>query len=201
MQKTKRNAKTIVKAAPATSTPASEVMPVTEPLEVVSAAVSVTTEINTDANPVTTAEANPAPSVEQPTAETTEPKAKTGKKSAAPKAASPKATTPKTATREVSANEVKTKGKKKTLAVVAKEAKTEKPVVRKAKMIRDSFTFPESDYALIAQLKQRAIGLGQEIKKSELLRAGLVALSAMPDQDLLVSLGQVERVKMGRPSK
>jgi hypothetical protein len=67
--------------------------------------------------------------------------------------------------------------------------------------VRDSFTFPADDYALFASLKHRALNAGREIKKSELLRAGLATLTAMSDGDLLATLDGVERIKTGRPSK
>ena len=82
-----------------------------------------------------------------------------------------------------------------------KEAKAKKIVVKKPKLVRDSFTFPETDYAQLAALKQRALSAGHEIKKSELLRAGLAALVAMSDASLLKALAAVERIKTGRPSK
>lgn len=86
-----------------------------------------------------------------------------------------------------------------------KDAKAPKPVkepkVRKPKLIRDSFTFPEADYALLAELKQRALAEGHDIKKSELLRAGLLALAAMPAKSFLARLSKVERIKTGRPGK
>lgn len=83
----------------------------------------------------------------------------------------------------------------------AKESRVRKPAPKKAKLIRDSFTFPENDYALLATLKSRALGAGHEIKKSELLRAGLSALAALSDEDLLKVLNGVERIKTGRPAK
>jgi len=39
-----------------------------------------------------------------------------------------------------------------------------------------------------------------EIKKSEVLRAGLLALEGMSDTQLQKISGQVERIKTGRPS-
>lgn len=88
------------------------------------------------------------------------------------------------------------------LAKGGKQGKTKKDAApKKAKLIRDSFTFPESDYVLLAILKQRALNAGCEIKKSELLRAGLNALNAMPETELLKVLDGVERIKTGRPSK
>ena len=82
-----------------------------------------------------------------------------------------------------------------------KESKAKKVVPKKPKLVRDSFTFPENDYALLAELKQRALKAGHEIKKSELLRAGLAALAAMAEQDLVTALAGVERIKTGRPAK
>jgi hypothetical protein len=69
----------------------------------------------------------------------------------------------------------------------------------KAKLVRDSFTFPATDYARIGELKQRALKSGLEIKKSELLRAGLAALSVLTDAELLKALGCLDRLKPGRP--
>lgn len=82
-----------------------------------------------------------------------------------------------------------------------KESKTRKAAPKKAKPVRDSFTFPADDYALLAELKQRALKAGHEIKKSELLRAGLLTLAAMNEQDLVTAMAGVERIKTGRPSK
>lgn len=86
-------------------------------------------------------------------------------------------------------------------AKAAKEVKAKKVVPKKPKLVRDSFTFPENDYALLAEIKQRALKAGHEIKKSELLRAGLAALAAMPEQELVAALVGVERIKTGRPAK
>lgn len=83
----------------------------------------------------------------------------------------------------------------------AKESKPKKAVIKKPKLVRDSFTFPESDYALFATLKQKALQGGREIKKSELLRAGLNVLSALSQEELLGILAKVESIKTGRPSK
>ena len=66
-------------------------------------------------------------------------------------------------------------------------------------VIRDSFTMPLADYALIGVLKRRCIGLGVAIKKSELLRAGLVALEELPDASLSRVVAAIETIKTGRP--
>lgn len=72
---------------------------------------------------------------------------------------------------------------------------------KKPKLVRDSFTMPRADFDLIAQLKDRALGFKQAAKKSELLRAGLHALSAMPDAKLKATLAGLTPLKAGRPKK
>lgn len=72
---------------------------------------------------------------------------------------------------------------------------------KKTKTVRDSFNMPEHDYALIGLLKKRALAAALEIKKSELLRAGLKVLSRMPEKEFLAALATVDPVKTGRPKK
>ena len=71
--------------------------------------------------------------------------------------------------------------------------------VQPVRVVRDSFTMPIEDYGRIGVLKERCIRLGVALKKSELLRAGLVALDRLPDESLSQLIAQVERVKTGRP--
>jgi len=82
-----------------------------------------------------------------------------------------------------------------------KLVKVKKQVPKKPKLVRDSFTIPESDYALFATLKQRALAAGIEVKKSELLRASLTILAGLDDGALAKAIGQVNRIKTGRPKK
>lgn len=77
--------------------------------------------------------------------------------------------------------------------------KADKP--KKHKLVRDSFTIPKNEYAVLDELKQRAAKLGQPAKKSELLRAGVKALAAMSDVAFQACLGAVPAVKTGRPAK
>ena len=72
---------------------------------------------------------------------------------------------------------------------------------KKPKLVRDSFTMPKDEYQAIETLKQRATGLQRTVKKSELLRAGLMALSAMDDKNLVAILAKVPALKTGRPLK
>ena len=96
------------------------------------------------------------------------------------------------------ANQIATKVKSAKPVKVSKEKKAEP---KKPRLVRDSFTFPESDYAQIAALKLRALNAGVEIKKSEVLRAALVTLSKLADAELIVALEAIDKLKTGRPAK
>lgn len=76
-----------------------------------------------------------------------------------------------------------------------------KPEKTRLKLVRDSFAMPEADFALIAQLKARAIDGKRPAKKSELLRAGLKALSLLSAAELAAALDALAPVKTGRPKK
>lgn len=81
----------------------------------------------------------------------------------------------------------------------AKLSKADKP--KKIKMVRDSFSMPENEYSQFAALKKRCLQAGVHVKKSELLRAGLLSLSKLSDSELVKVVGQVEILKTGRPNK
>ena len=76
-----------------------------------------------------------------------------------------------------------------------------KPPKQRVRLVRDSFTMPEPDFALIAALKARTMSAQRETKKSELLRAGLHVLMALDDDTLLGALGRLQPLKLGRPKK
>jgi hypothetical protein len=71
--------------------------------------------------------------------------------------------------------------------------------IKKTKLVRDSFTMPKDEYAVIDSLKLRAGKLGQSIKKSELLRAGIKALASLSDIGFKAALSNVPTLKTGRP--
>jgi hypothetical protein len=72
---------------------------------------------------------------------------------------------------------------------------------KKVKVVRDSFTIPKSELLQIGESKKRALALGVEIKKSELIRAGLQALTRMNDAAFKKALAGVPTIKTGRPAK
>ncbi len=89
---------------------------------------------------------------------------------------------------------------KKAAAKPATPVKAVKPAkVKKPKLVRDSFTIPKDEYVVIDGLKLRAGKLGQSVKKSELLRAGVKALAAMSDIQFKAALSNVPTIKTGRP--
>ena len=86
--------------------------------------------------------------------------------------------------------------------VTAGKAAEAKPAkAKKVKVVRDSFTMPEAEYAQIAALKKRIARYGGNAKKSELLRAGLLLLAGLNDVELTAAMSDVEPVKTGRPRK
>ncbi|MBE7941831.1 hypothetical protein IM725_14720 [Ramlibacter aquaticus] len=87
-----------------------------------------------------------------------------------------------------------------TRAIPVAKAETPEPKARKPKLVRDSFTIPKDEYAALDVLKARSARLGRAMKKSEVLRAGLKALSAMADSTFLAALREVPAIKTGRPS-
>lgn len=71
----------------------------------------------------------------------------------------------------------------------------------KQKLVRDSFTMPKREYEQLGALKSRLMKLEHAIKKGELLRAGVAALTAMSNGELLTAVDRIERLKTGRPEK
>ena len=84
----------------------------------------------------------------------------------------------------------------------AEQAKPSKPAkIRRAKLVRDSFTMPEAEHAVIAGLKKRCLTLGVAAKKSEILRAALAVLTRLNDADLATEIQGLAAIKTGRPAK
>ena len=65
--------------------------------------------------------------------------------------------------------------------------------------VRDSFTIPKDEYAVLDTLKDRATALAHPVMKSELLRAGLKVLAGLSDSALRSALEAVPSIKTGRP--
>jgi hypothetical protein len=72
---------------------------------------------------------------------------------------------------------------------------------KKSKLVRDSFTMPDGEYAAIGEIKQRCLARGREAKKSEVLRAAVHLLAGLSDAALLRAIGRLDPIKAGRPAK
>ena len=141
-------------------------------------------------------------------AATPAPSAKAPARKAAPKPAVSKVATPKAPAANKPAAKAPATKRAASKAIVAKPAAA-KPVAskptkveaksKKPKLVRDSFTIPKDEYAGIDTLKERSVALGRPAKKSELLRAGLMALLAMSPNALHAALEAVPTIKTGRP--
>ncbi|KRA16555.1 hypothetical protein ASD75_20880 [Acidovorax sp. Root568] len=137
---------------------------------------------------MTTATTTPSPAAPaaqpaKPTKPETAPKAPKASKAAKPAKKAP-ASKPATATKAASA---------------VKPTKATEPKGKKPKLVRDSFTIPKDEYAVLDTLKDRATALAHPVKKSELLRAGLKVLAGLPDSALRSALQAVPSIKTGRP--
>lgn len=70
---------------------------------------------------------------------------------------------------------------------------------RTPRMIRDSFTMPESEYARLGDVKKSCLKAGYKVKKSELLRVGVALVSEMDVMALKDQLAALVPRKAGRP--
>lgn len=82
-----------------------------------------------------------------------------------------------------------------------KQTKENEAPSEASQLVRDSFTFPPDDYAIIQEIIVRCLRQGISAKKSEVLRAALHTLAALPDSKLTKALTSVPKIKTGRPKK
>ncbi|MGE5621867.1 MAG: hypothetical protein ACM3WS_01750 [Bacillota bacterium] len=129
---------------------------------------------------------------------------------AASKAATPKAkATAKTADKPVEKPAAKErrvpkaapKPEKKPAKAAAKADSADKEKTKKPKLVRDSFTMPESEYAVLGEVKKACLKAGIEVKKSELLRVGVALLRQLDTGKLQEILAGLPALKAGRPKK
>jgi hypothetical protein len=89
---------------------------------------------------------------------------------------------------------------RKTVKKAAQPKKVEKKQA-KQKVVRDSFTMPEGEYRVLSEIKKKCLAGGIDVKKSELLRAGLQSLAGMTQATLKKQLSKLAEIKIGRPAK
>ena len=66
--------------------------------------------------------------------------------------------------------------------------------LKKSSPVRDRITFPAAEYEQLVLLKQRFLEQGLSIKKSQLVRAGLLLLGALDDEEIKELLVKVPAV-------
>ncbi len=104
----------------------------------------------------------------------------------------------KSTTKPAAKTPVKAAAKPAASAVTAVPAKEK---AKKAKLVRDSFTMPEAEYAVLNHVKKACLSAGIEVKKSQLLRVGLLLLSKTDVASLKTLVANLEPLKAGRPKK
>ena len=110
----------------------------------------------------------------------------TGKKIAVKKPSSTvKKTAPRSAVKKVVAKSAPAAKK----AMPKQTAKKDKQ--KKTKMVRDSFSMSEGDYANLLEMKKKCIAAGVHVKKSELLRVGLMGLMKLSNASLIAAVKQI----------
>ncbi|MEO8598795.1 MAG: hypothetical protein ABI656_03090 [bacterium] len=91
--------------------------------------------------------------------------------------------------------------------VAAKPVAAAKPIAvvkekaKKAKLVRDSFTMPEDEFAVLGKVKKASLKAGFEVKKSELLRIGVALVDQLSAAQLKIALASLVPLKAGRPKK
>ena len=81
------------------------------------------------------------------------------------------------------------------------DKKKDKAKAKKPKLVRDSFTMPEEEYAALGEMKKACLKAGVAVKKSELLRVAVSLLHKMDLPALQQALDALTPVKAGRPKK
>lgn len=76
-----------------------------------------------------------------------------------------------------------------------------KEKAKKAKLVRDSFTMPEVEYAVLGKVKKASLKAGFNVKKSELLRIGVALVDQLSVAQLQAALAGLMPLKAGRPKK
>ncbi|NNG23446.1 hypothetical protein [Telluria aromaticivorans] len=87
-----------------------------------------------------------------------------------------------------------TRAARKAPASSAQPATVARPV-----LVRDSFTMPEHEYAVLADVKSACLRAGIDVKKSELLRVGVALLGQVDIATLRAVLAALPQLKTGRP--
>jgi hypothetical protein len=89
------------------------------------------------------------------------------------------------------------KGSKKGSKKGAREAQ---PLVAVGRVVRDSFSMPEAEYRIVADVRKRMIKKEKVVSKSEIVRAAFVVLKGLSDRELIEIFDSLPKVRPGRPT-
>jgi hypothetical protein len=65
------------------------------------------------------------------------------------------------------------------------------------RVVKDSFTFPPAEHALLEGLAAKALRSGRRLGKSAILRAGLKLLAGLDDADFAAAIAGIEEIRRG----
>jgi hypothetical protein len=122
------------------------------------------------------------------------PAAKPAAKSAKPATKPTVKAAAKAAAKSLAAPVAKRAPRKAAAPAAPREADTARPV-----LVRDSFTMPEQEYAVLAEVKGACLRAGIDVKKSELLRIGVALVGRLDMATLRQVLDGLPQLKTGRP--
>ncbi|QNA99540.1 hypothetical protein [Massilia sp. Se16.2.3] len=120
-------------------------------------------------------------------------------RAAAKRGAKPAAARSATGVAGKSAAALKTAAKAVVKAGAGRAAPAPSPATARPALVRDSFTMPEGEYAVLAAVKGACLKAGFEVKKSELLRIGVAPVGRLDLATLRQVLDSLPQLKTGRP--
>lgn len=156
------------------------------------------------ATPVKAARPAAEPSAKVVAKPAARPSRQSAAKTPAPKPAAAKSTRPavkaavKAAAKSLAAPAPKRAARKASAPVAGREQARDAGAAR-PQLVRDSFTMPEQEYAVLAEVKQACLRAGIDVKKSELLRIGVALLGQVDIATLRSVLAALPQLKTGRP--
>jgi hypothetical protein len=126
------------------------------------------------------------------------------KKAVAKPVAKPDRPAPRSAPKQLAKAAPKATGKKTVARAAARKLAQAAPrgvakAPARTPLVRDSFTMPEQEYAVLAEVKQACLKAGLDIKKSELLRIGVALVGQLDLAALKGVLAGLPQLKTGRP--
>lgn len=79
--------------------------------------------------------------------------------------------------------------------------KATEPKEGSPRVVATTFTMPETDVAIVGEIRKRALKNATAVTKSEVVRAALQHLARLDDTELVKILSAVPKLKTGRPKQ